>query len=379
MKRVISIFVVIAIIVSLKPIAEVTAANTTYHLSGQTITDKKLAEMIADGTISRDVTQLTLANTLVIDLSVLSELTNLRNLLIMNSPIINFSPLFDLPNLTYLHLNHNQISDLTPLAGLTNLTALNLGNNQISDLTPLSGLTNLTYLNLGNNQINDITPLAGLSVLNSLGLSNNQISDLIPLAGLTDLGSLYLDNNQISDLTPLTGLENLTMLHLRNNQISDITPLSEMTTPWYRIILSNNQVSDITPLYGLTALFRGYGAGISLENNPVTLEQINVVKEVISWFYGVTHSSCERCKVFLPFDGYCSDYCAAPETIPPIEPFDYTFTINSALSILKHLAKLEPLSAAMIERYDFFGDGQIGINNALEILKYLAKLDNVIG
>jgi uncharacterized protein YkwD len=52
--------------------------------------------------------------------------------------------------------------------------------------------------------------------------------------------------------------------------------------------------------------------------------------------------------------------------------------INDALNILKHLAKLEMLSAAQQQTYDYDGNGAITINDALEVLKYLAKLDNLI-
>jgi hypothetical protein len=53
---------------------------------------------------------------------------------------------------------------------------------------------------------------------------------------------------------------------------------------------------------------------------------------------------------------------------------DDSLTINDALNILKHLAKLEPLTNEQVLLYDFRNDGNISIDNALIVLKGLAKL-----
>jgi hypothetical protein len=65
-------------------------------------------------------------------------------------------------------------------------------------------------------------------------------------------------------------------------------------------------------------------------------------------------------------------------TTTPDPPDTYVYTINDALNILKHLAKLDLLTAVQVTRYDFFNNGSITINNALEILKHLAKLESLI-
>jgi Leucine-rich repeat (LRR) protein len=115
-------------------------------------------------------------------------------------------------DVTYLDLSGNQITDLSPLIGLTGLTELNLGANQITDLSPLSRLTGLTWLTLWDNQITDLSPLSGLTGLTGLGLDNNQITDLSPLSGLTGLTHLTLDDNPITDFSPLGGLD-ISLLH----------------------------------------------------------------------------------------------------------------------------------------------------------------------
>jgi hypothetical protein len=133
-------------------------------------------------------------------------------------------------NVTDLSLGSNQITDITPLVELAELRKLDLWGNQITDITPLANLTNLESLSLSNNQITDISPLANLTNLGGpfgvLELSNNNISDLSPLSGLTNLYWLSLENNNISDLTPLESLVNLNVgmfnSHtLRGNNVTD--------------------------------------------------------------------------------------------------------------------------------------------------------------
>jgi hypothetical protein len=56
----------------------------------------------------------------------------------------------------------------------------------------------------------------------------------------------------------------------------------------------------------------------------------------------------------------------------------YTYTINDALNILKHLAELEMLTDEQKEIYDLDETPGIAIGDALEILKHLARLPNLI-
>ena len=56
------------------------------------------------------------------------------NLSIVNQGISDLSPLTSLVNVRQLILYDNKIADIAPLAKMTNLRRLILGNNQISDL-----------------------------------------------------------------------------------------------------------------------------------------------------------------------------------------------------------------------------------------------------
>jgi hypothetical protein len=54
------------------------------------------------------------------------------------------------------------------------------------------------------------------------------------------------------------------------------------------------------------------------------------------------------------------------------------YSIDTALTILKHLAALEIIEPDQQAQYDFDGDGIITINDTLEVLKLLAGLPNLI-
>jgi len=185
-----------------------TAASTTaaaqavtleLDFSKQGITDEKLAEMVADGTIPKNVTKLI--------------------------------------------LNENLISDISPLQSLNNLIFLGIQDNRISDITPLKGLTNIEQLYLRNNLIQDISPLKGMLKLRSTGLDQNQIRDISPLKELTNLTELWLYKNQISDISPLENMTNLTNLELWDNKINDISPLKGLTNMKW-VWLGDNPINE---------------------------------------------------------------------------------------------------------------------------------------
>src|SRR5919199_772712 len=106
-----------------------------------------------------------------------------------------------LSTVTNLTLYNKKISDLSPLTSLTNLTNLSLISNKISDISPLKSLTNLNLLNLGGNQIQDASPLKSLTDLKTLDLSSNQIKDVSPLKSLTKLTTLKLQADLLTNET----------------------------------------------------------------------------------------------------------------------------------------------------------------------------------
>lgn len=190
----------------------------------------------------------------VSDISVLSELTNLKELWICENILTDISPLVGLPDLQILNIGGNQIDDFSPLKEMTtlrklyweksnvwdcnyivdtvssmpNLKTLIIGINNLSNMSALSSLTDLEELWISASNISDISFLSSLTNLKSLNASNNNISDISVLSNLTKLSSLDLSGNRISDISALSGLTSLRVLNLKNNQISDYSPIEDL-------------------------------------------------------------------------------------------------------------------------------------------------------
>lgn len=165
-----------------------------------------------------------------LDLSPLSNLTELKVVFIRRSRISDMTVLGNLTQLTRLILVGNGIRDITALAGLVNLDGLALLGNPIADLSPLANLTQLKELSIrATGRLTDITPLANLTNLVTLNLHGNRIVDISPLASLTRLEKLVIDHNQIVDISPLANLTQLKELKIDGNKIVDFSPLQGLS------------------------------------------------------------------------------------------------------------------------------------------------------
>ena len=216
------------------------------------------------------LTNLTINDRSLTDISPLSGLSNLRVLQLHTNRIRDLSPLSGLTGLIQLTLSENLITDISALSGLTNLTVLRLhaltpplhrylaaSDNaavaEITDISALSGLTNLRELRLQINAITDISALSGMTSLTSLRLYENSITDISALSGLTNLELLWVQENSITDISALSGMTSLTSLALNDNSITDISALSRLTS-LEELFLGNNSITDIGVLSGLTSL-----------------------------------------------------------------------------------------------------------------------------
>ncbi|OJJ23263.1 hypothetical protein BKI52_02595 [marine bacterium AO1-C] len=210
-----------------------------------------------------------------LDLTLLNQLLELREIDLSDNQITDLSPLNQLPQLTKISLSANQITDLSPLQQLPQLREIDLNDNQITDLSPLNQLLELREIDLNDNQITDLSPLNQLPQLTKISLNDNQITDLSPLNQLPQLREIYLSYNQITDLSPLNQLPQLTKISLSANQITDLSPLNQL--PQLReIYLNDNQITDLSPLNQLPELREIY-----LSDNQITdLSPLNQLLEL---------------------------------------------------------------------------------------------------
>ncbi|MFT4926827.1 MAG: internalin A, partial [Phenylobacterium sp.] len=232
-------------------------------------------------------TELTLHGTNVVDISALSNMAQLTELVLLsNDEISDYTPLNNLaglnklsllyvtldtlptltnPSLQQLTLRSNQLTDISGLSGLTLLTHLSMRNNKLADLSPLSGLSSLTHLTARSNEIVDISPLSGLSALVEMDLSGNAIVNVEPLSVLRGLTSLNIGGNPVSDISAISGLTALTEFYAAGNGITDITALMNLTA-LSELWLGNNDINDISSLSNLSVL-----STLSLYHNKISV------------------------------------------------------------------------------------------------------------
>ena len=236
------------------------------------------------------------------ELQYVSELENLKTLLLGDNNITDISELAELTKLEKLGLANNSIEAIpvsnagnSIFENFTNLTSLRLDGNQISDISSLSVLTGLTHLYLSGNPIEDFSALAGMTVLTDfdltwvsdenlasairtkLGLAKDTVLTPERLAELTSLNAIQSKitslegleyatnlekliiwgNNITSDqMTYLSGLTALKRLNLGDNEISDFSDLLNLTSLEMLGLAGNGGITDITGLSSLSNLKR---------------------------------------------------------------------------------------------------------------------------
>lgn len=281
----------------------------------------KEVKSLADLSICRSLTSLTLHGTYGIDFSVLGQLTNLETLDLSDSTVssngvaaigtlsklktlklsgcalTDVSALSGLASLTTLDLSKNAIADVSFLSGMAALTDVNLSANAIASIASLSSAKDLQILDIANNQItslaslnnkkalaalraasnqiSDLSPLASCSSLQILDLSTNAVTDLKPVSALSKLSSLSADQNTIAALPNFSAAAALTKVSFSHNAITEISGLKDLPILNY-VNLNNNQVSDLSPLSGCRNLVQVDALGNPLKERS-TLQEHGVI------------------------------------------------------------------------------------------------------
>lgn len=119
--------------------------------------------------------------------------TQLKVLDLSHHCVNDLSGLKGLTQLEILIMHDNYgIDDISILAELTSLKEIDLWGANITDVSPLQNLFNLERLCLVDCDVTDISPLSTLPKLVDLDLGNNPIIDIRPLANLTQLKDLCI-------------------------------------------------------------------------------------------------------------------------------------------------------------------------------------------
>jgi Leucine-rich repeat (LRR) protein len=188
------------------------------------------------------------------------------------SPDINF--LADMPDLEQLSLRDNDLLiDITPLSGLTKIKNLLIYDCQnIETLKPLSSLVNLESLSITHNKNYDYSALAPLRNLEALIIYCDP-------SGEIDLGSIgrlrYLKSLQLGNILKAVTIKNINELHnLTNLETLEITCVADLDLSWahggFHNLTELNliccSVKDVSPLANLPNLVEVDLAGCSIKD-----------------------------------------------------------------------------------------------------------------
>jgi serine/threonine protein kinase len=225
------------------------------------------------------VTQLSLSNCGITDLSELSGLPLKVLNLSGNTTLRDLSPLRGMP-LETLNLYHcASLSDLSALKGMK-IHSLNIKVTSVADLSPLTGMPlqeficgvkkiadqphphgkNMMDQSLRDKMTMDFYPLSGDALIN-LEIDGIKVNNLEPLAH-SSLKTLVLHNNRVADLSPLKKCSHLEQLVLSGNPVKDLSPLSKL--PLHRLNCSDLDITNVLALRGMPLRF------LSLQGTSVT-------------------------------------------------------------------------------------------------------------
>lgn len=203
-------------------------------------------------------------DSLISDLSPLSDHMGLAAVHLSGAPVSDLSPLESCPELSSLRIDHSEVEDLAPLAGHQYLYSLDVSYCHVSDLSPLSGL-GLERLRAAHNRIESLAPLAGCTKMQSVNVNGNELSSLEGCEGMIKLTSLSAANNRIRDISGIRNCALLEELQLAKNEISDISALDNDFKELAVLDISDNSISDLSALAVSSKL-----KAIAADNNKIT-------------------------------------------------------------------------------------------------------------
>ena len=234
----------------------------------------------------------------ITDLSVLTNLPNLKEVFLCNQKISDISPLQELP-IEGLYVCGNQIKDFSPVEKMQELSTLYLVDNPVGKMPQLSGCTKLTRLALCGNDYETLDFLQGSSVCNlyamgiyvedeSFGVLSTMQSltelytgseqkqfykilpeltelrtlslwggnfgtDLTIVSKLVNLQNLFVNDEFVISLSGIENLQRLEVFCMDGTNATDISPLTKL--PRLQVVrLQGVPIVEFTPLFSCHSL-----------------------------------------------------------------------------------------------------------------------------
>lgn len=175
------------------------------------------------------------------DISILSEMKNLKFLVLEGQNITDISPLKEL-GITNLSLRDNPINDISALNNCNQLHQLDISNTMVDSLDGLLGCEGLNCLLCGNTEIKSFSPLAGMPLI-ILDASNVPADDYGELM-TTKIEHIYLSHAPKDKLKDLSLIPNLERIDLKESEIESIEEI-EFLSSVIHLSLSGNKIMSL--------------------------------------------------------------------------------------------------------------------------------------
>lgn len=228
---------------------------------------------------------LDLSNNNITSVTVLSNLTSLKHVVLAKNNIADISQLTSgefievidasenrltaIPDYKYceslvsLAVAKNNISDLSSIHQYKNLTSLDISKNAVTNAKNIAKLTNLETLNVSGNNITNFEFLSSLKNLHALDVSATSFMSVSSLSGLP-LINLSATDTPLSSLSGISAVSTLTSIRIANSSVNDISPLAALTNLDY-LDISNCKIKDVSPLKDLQNLYTLKAQNVSVD------------------------------------------------------------------------------------------------------------------
>ena len=218
-------------------IKDISALQDLNHLRAVSLENNNITKLDALSS-KNELERLFLSNNSGLELSTLKN-DNLEQLTVNNTNIRDLSVVSNLPKLKKIVANDNKITTLIHLKNAKVLESVEVNNNKIDSLDFEN--STITNLEIKNNKLEEINNINKLSALENLDASGNKISEF-PSNKQDKLINLTVNNNVIRSMENVNNLTSLKYLTMSNNYVSTLS-LKEKNKTLEYLDISHNTVS----------------------------------------------------------------------------------------------------------------------------------------
>ena len=217
-------------------IKDISALQDLNHLRAVSLENNNITKLDALSS-KNELERLFLSNNSGLELATLKN-DSLEQLTINNSNIRDLSVVSNLPKLKKIVANDNKITTLSHLKNAKVLESVEVNNNKIDSLDFEN--STITSLEIKNNKLEEINNINKLSALENLDASGNKISEF-PSNKQDKLINLIVKNNVIRSMENVNNLTSLKYLTMSNNYVSTLA-LKEKNKTLEYLDISHNTV-----------------------------------------------------------------------------------------------------------------------------------------